>query len=334
MSRGTALGLLGRIVESRQALQTAIPLAESAGDLETLARALNNLGTGYFFEGAFEQSRAYHQRALEVVERTGDPAKIGPAISGLGRALLYLGEWKEARAHFERERSVVGSLGSVWFAPYPLFFLGQLSLREGNWEEAFRYLVEAGDLAERYRNLQALVLTQLVLAEMDLLTGEGEAALARLESLLARPGMEPFETDRILPHLAWAYLETGQEARAEETALRAISTLVGGSNRLALVDARRVLARIWTRMGRWEDARECLEEALTLTRAMPYPYGEGRILSVYGVLHARKGEADQARARLEAALAIYKRLGARKDVEWTEQALAGPALGHGPYEQQ
>ena len=55
---------------------------------------------------------------------------------------------------------------------------------------------------------------------------------------------------------------------------------------------------------------------------MPYPYAEGRLLHVYSEMHAQKGEPEPARERLEAALAIFRRLGARKDAERTEQALA------------
>jgi hypothetical protein len=47
-----------------------------------------------------------------------------------------------------------------------------------------------------------------------------------------------------------------------------------------------------------------------------------RLLQVYGNLHAQHSESKPARERLEAALAIFRRLGARKDVERTEQLLA------------
>jgi hypothetical protein len=42
------------------------------------------------------------------------------------------------------------------------------------------------------------------------------------------------------------------------------------------------------------------------------PFG---LLHVYGLLHTRKGELAQARERLDAALAIFTRLGARTDME-------------------
>jgi hypothetical protein len=55
---------------------------------------------------------------------------------------------------------------------------------------------------------------------------------------------------------------------------------------------------------------------------MPYSHAEGRLLHVYGEMHVAEGEPGPAQERLEAALAIFRRLGARKDAERVEQALA------------
>jgi hypothetical protein len=55
---------------------------------------------------------------------------------------------------------------------------------------------------------------------------------------------------------------------------------------------------------------------------MPYPHGEGRLLHAYGLLRARQGQPVQARERLEGALAIFRRLGARPDIERAERDMA------------
>jgi hypothetical protein len=72
-----------------------------------------------------------------------------------------------------------------------------------------------------------------------------------------------------------------------------------------------------------DSAEHAVEEGLALAQAIPYPHGEGRLLEVYGRLHRDRGEPTAARERLEAALAIFRRLGAGKDVERAEQDLAG-----------
>jgi hypothetical protein len=80
-------------------------------------------------------------------------------------------------------------------------------------------------------------------------------------------------------------------------------------------------ATLWTCRGRYADARHALDEALALIRDMPYPYAEGGLLHAYGVLHLKQSESAPARERLAAALTIFRRLGARTDVERVEQEI-------------
>ena len=89
-----------------------------------------------------------------------------------------------------------------------------------------------------------------------------------------------------------------------------------------MMDALRVQAMVATRQESWMEAERIMKEGLALAHTLRYAYGEGRFLHVYGLMLARKGEPVPARERLEAALAIFQRLGARKDAERTEQAIA------------
>jgi hypothetical protein len=98
--------------------------------------------------------------------------------------------------------------------------------------------------------------------------------------------------------------------------------------RRLLVEALEVQALIRLRQGRLSDAEEALQEGLQVARAMPYPYAEARLLQVDGQMRAERGAPDQAREQLAAALAIFRRLGARKDIERTEQLLAAHLQQH------
>ena len=59
--------------------------------------------------------------------------------------------------------------------------------------------------------------------------------------------------------------------------------------------------------GQWlsfETEIQVLEEALALAGSMPWPYCEGRLLHVYGLLHIRQQQWARARARFEANLSL------------------------------
>jgi hypothetical protein len=76
------------------------------------------------------------------------------------------------------------------------------------------------------------------------------------------------------------------------------------------------------REGRQAEAEGTLEEGLALARHMHYPYAEARLLHVYGELNLQTGAVGPACKRLEAALAIFRRLGARWDAAHVERTLA------------
>ena len=184
---------------------------------------------------------------------------------------------------------------------------------------AARYAEEWLPWAERTGDLPDI---HGLLAERELLQGRPDAALARLTPLLDHPGTAPIELTPLLPLVAWAHLERGEVATAAEAVARGIAHARAQHHRLALVNALRVQAMVATRQGCWAQAEQALEEGLALARRMPYPYAEACLLHVSGALHAQKGEPEPACERLEAALEIFRRLGARKDVESVEQALA------------
>jgi hypothetical protein len=67
-------------------------------------------------------------------------------------------------------------------------------------------------------------------------------------------------------------------------------------------------------------------EGLSLTRRIGYPYAEARLLAVSGLLASRTQVPEQAHAYLEAAVTLFRRLGAHRDSEQTACCLAALRL--------
>lgn len=126
----------------------------------------------------------------------------------------------------------------------------------------------------------------------------------------------------ILPYVAWAHLELGEARAAARFAEQGVARATREQNRLTLVDALRLQGLVASRLGDWHGATRALEDALALSRAMPYPYAEAKALYLLGRLRAEHGERHQGRQHLEAALAILGRLGERLYAERAERTLA------------
>jgi tetratricopeptide (TPR) repeat protein len=159
-----------------------------------------------------------------------------------------------------------------------------------------------------------------LLAELEIRQGHPDQALDRLQPFVDRVYSFGSPHD-YRPVLAWAYLESGRIDRAEEVVGEAVRLAATTHSLLDLVPWLRMQGMVLARQQRWEEAERVFAEAVSVPRSLPYPYAEACALYECGAMYSTKGEPDQAHERLEEALAIFQRLGARKDVERTDQAL-------------
>ncbi len=157
-----------------------------------------------------------------------------------------------------------------------------------------------------------------LLAERDILLGEPDSAVARLEPLLHRP----HASERLdLPTLTWAYLEQGDLERAQHAIMKAITQATDWHHRPRMAETLRVQGMIQSRRRQWDEATHTFEEALSIARSMTTPYLVARILYEYGRMDAAREDDRQAREHLAESLAIFQRLGARLYMDRTERAL-------------
>jgi tetratricopeptide (TPR) repeat protein len=121
--------------------------------------------------------------------------------------------------------------------------------------------------------------------------------------------------------LAWTLLEVGEHDHAAALLERILEQARREERRVLLADALRVQAQLAIRQARWPETQAALDEALVVSRAIPYPYAEAKALSIYSQLHTARGEPELARACLQTALAICSRLGEGLYRPHIEQAL-------------
>jgi transcriptional regulator with XRE-family HTH domain/tetratricopeptide (TPR) repeat protein len=326
--RGWALVMLGQVEEGRRVLEEVVPLAEAVGDLDTLHEALGLLGQLCVAQGKMARAGVYHGRALEVAERRGDPAHIVLALCRQATGTFYTGDWERTRADLERAAQISREIGPSWFAPLPLRGRAFLCLAEGAWEEAAAHLEQAQAQAEGSGDVESQRIIERALAEADVLAGKPERARARLLHLLEWPDFPDSHRIEVLPVLAQAHLDMAAVTEARRVADQAVQGARSGTQPLLIVEALRVHALVTLAQGQWTETARSLDEALTCAQALCWPYAEARLLTVYGRLHVATGETETARERLQAAQAVFQRLGARADLAATRHILAALAGRH------
>jgi tetratricopeptide (TPR) repeat protein/transcriptional regulator with XRE-family HTH domain len=313
---------MGQWTKAVATLERARVAAEKARDLEGIYLACSNLGSLLFVRGAFAKGLHYMEQAKEAAEQHGMPDNLAQTLCGLAWMEVYTGRWDRANAYCERATATIRALDRVSESAWVALIEGVLHLLRGQAQQAHAYLEEVTALGESANGAEARLRACSALAEDDLLHGRAAAAKSRLEPLLASTGLHEWGAAELVPLLAWACLELGEQERAAALVAESLARTRELQQQLVQVDVLRIGAMLALRRGRWREAEEALEEALVLARSMPNLYAEAKTLYVYGLLEIAQDEPDQAHGRLEAALTILNQHGEQLYARQVERELS------------
>jgi tetratricopeptide (TPR) repeat protein len=318
VERGTALATLGRSREAMPVLEAGVELAARVNQMQALQRGLNNIASILWDLLEIQRAEPYARRSLEAAERMGDPAQITWTTGLLGVYPWVRGEWDEALIWLERSAEMARRLGpsnASFFMNAPSY----VYIYRGDDDRVRRLVEECSSLAEQWDNDRLRVTTAWVLGENEWVQSRFAAAVDYLEPFVDRPGIRNDDRHDIVGVLAKAHLELGNEPRARE--LVALLETIPQGGPWSVVPMRIVKFILLGREGHVDEARAEYEATLDLTRRLDYPYGEALVLSALGGLASYPMDPEEWRSRLETALAIFERLGAKPLVERTRRAL-------------
>ncbi len=263
----------------------ALPLIESFGQKKEIAKALRIAGLAHYRLGDLTECRRDLEEALEISKHCGDVEGTGKSYSNLGLLFTCRGEWARARECLAQALEIAVSSGNSVQVAIRSYNLGCLERRSGRWDVAEDYLNKSLDL---FRNVEHPAGVSWALSELGILFGQrGEFENAKDYLIGARD-----------------YVRGHGLHREEFFAVVALSRV--------LVDA-----------GRWQEALEPLEEALSSVRSHA-PFGDlaCEARTVYAECLAAAGRIDEAREQALAATELARKLSGRH-----EEGAALRALG-------
>jgi tetratricopeptide (TPR) repeat protein len=194
-------------------------------------------------------------------------------------------------------------------------------VRQSEWDKARDYLEEAIAAHKDRNDLAAVDACSFVLGSLSLEQGnlpKAEELLLRSLEICRNGGNVLFEL-WVLPVLAEFSLKMGQPDRAAEYVDRGFELMKPEQNWYGLPApihlARGMLA---TARKDWDTATDSFEKAVEINRQYELPWDEAQTLYERGLMYlARSGKGDREKAHkdLDEALAIFQKVGAKKDVE-------------------
>jgi tetratricopeptide (TPR) repeat protein len=323
---GGALIHLGRLAEGAALMAAALSADPQPGD-ERAVQAAALLSAAYLAMGSVDHCAALSERMLAVAERDGDQLVIAMHTAMLAGVCYVRGDW-------DRGRDLVGRALECFAAttsPMAVRAVGVLApvlIWHGAWDQARAYLEGSLQAARSLRIVQVEQAALTHLADLDLLDGRPQDAVTRLHPVTADhplPAVEDLTWDtpvELLSVLAEAHLEVDDLDRARAYAGRAVDHARRMGAWVQGIRALEVHGMVLARDGDHDLARAAHQEGLDRARAMPFPYGQARLLHACGLLDRQQQDHAAAHAKFAQALAILERLGADKDADRLRRAIA------------
>jgi DNA-binding NarL/FixJ family response regulator len=315
--QGHALVRQGRFEEGLRLLDEVL-VAVTAGELSPIVAGMVYCNTIGFWQSVYELRRA--REWTEALTRWCEqqPAMVahtGVCLVHRAEILQLHGAWDEALEEARRagERFAKGVLnervrGKAFYRQGELHRLrGERSAAEDSYREASRRGYEP----------------QPGLALMRLTEGNREAASSAIRRVLEE-AMQPRARAALLP----AYVEimlAGGEVEAARGACRELETISGAHRsdqlRAMSAQARGALALA---DGESQAALVALREALQTWQELEVPYEAARVRVLVALGCRTAGDEDTASWELEAARAVFDRLGAGPDIARVDSLAARP----------
>jgi DNA-binding NarL/FixJ family response regulator len=228
----------------------------------------------------------------------------GQCLVHRAQVLLATGAWHDAASEADRAAQLLSDPAHPALA-IALYQRGELHRVRGEHREAERAYREASGLG--YDPLPGLALLRLA-------EGELEAALALADRMLEHPsaatGRAPALAAAVDVLIAAGDVERAESARDELSALA--EQLQASALRVAAAYASGVVD---LGAGAPDDALVALRAARDHARDLDLPYEEARARAQAAVAYRAVGDDLAAEGELDAAVAIFERLGARADLE-------------------
>jgi ATP/maltotriose-dependent transcriptional regulator MalT len=294
------------------------------GQVERLARAVGplqphedpDLGLAAIdlARGDAGSAAARLERLYRRAVDEGDELALAVVPASLAEVELTRGDWPRAGQLAEAALRTARRLGSPFSLSRALVAVATVEAHLGRVEAAREAAAELIEVAGHGGLVPFELEGRTVLGFLALSCGDAQAAHAQLEPALQQlTGMGVREPSML--RLAWTELDALVELGRLDQAARLAAELDARGRTLerpfALATAARTRGLVHAARGELEDALTELEEALGHHDRLDWPFDRARTVLTLGMVRRRAKQKRAARVALQEAAAVFDQLGAR-----------------------
>jgi tetratricopeptide (TPR) repeat protein len=276
--RGLAHGTIGEFARARADHESALQIAQAAGDQRVEWRALLDLGR-LWTSRDYNRAHDCFQEALELAYRMGDPTLRAGSLNWMGNWHLNAENPRAAVTHHQEALAIFEQLGDRRGLATTLDLLGMAHLLGGDMTASVEYYDRAIEIFRELGDLRSLASS---------LTGRGHSACW------------PHTVLTLVPSTALIHPRRDFEEAVRIT--REIGSPYGETWVLWSVGK---LCRV---QGRYGQALEAAHSGLDIATQIGHREGMAWSQCVLGILYAELLAPEKARLHLEAALTLADEL--------------------------
>jgi tetratricopeptide (TPR) repeat protein len=254
------LGLYDEAAEQHERL---LQLAARRGHRQLRAETLANQGVMHYLKGEYHVAHEQLAEAARLTEELGLATERAQISNNAGFALYRLGRLREAEQAFQQSVEIFRTFGALAALVSPYNGLGNVMLAQQRYDEAWDYYRRALLLAQEVGDRTNTGASHMHLGRCAAL--QGRFAAAKNEFALALNTLEGTSFWNVLARtyefMAEMNLRLGHDSEALRCAQRRAELARRHANWPMEQAAWRQQAAALERMGRAEDARDCLAAA-------------------------------------------------------------------------
>lgn len=324
---------IGDLEKTKRYWEKGLKIAVESNSHEAALRLYCNLSELYWLIGEPERALETVQKGLELAKKVGDLNLFVWLNGNLASSYSSMGDILKALKIQEDDLALAQRTENISHVPMAMLSIGECHLRLGEWEKSSQYLTEAVIMSKRVQEFEssALAMERLgeLLTEMDNLE-EAEKCFAEGCSICEKGGEKTGLFFEIYPNLSRLYLKEGALEKAETLIAKISEFAAETQNKVLCAIAEMLQGMLLGAKNDWEQSIKHFERSFQTFKDLNaqkwYTLHYGRILYEYGSTLLRRDRMDdgeRARDLLARALEVFRKRGAKKDIEKLEQKLAG-----------
>jgi CHAT domain-containing protein/Tfp pilus assembly protein PilF len=284
--------------------QAALPLWETLGDKQGLARTLAQAGRCYMAQNILPEATAHYERAVQIWREQNNPSEQAGALIMLGFIEYRKAEWQNSISYLTQAQGLIDEASEPLRMGQIAAGLAEAFNESGLPEIGLGHFQRALEYYRRTKNPHLVMIANRGLGITYCYLKDYPQALTHFQQALEGVGPNTPDAAQNYEHMGLVYGETGQPELALKYLQSALVIYRKAVNPRETAQVLALLAKTYQQQGQVERARGHYQEALETFTRLSDRLNESAVFYGMGRLELKAGNIDVAEKHLQRSIAI------------------------------